>query len=249
MSGYSNFITAVVQLTGGYTLTDATSATPTDDSDFNAIIPSAIADAEGMMYRDPDLDFLSQRGTDASTPTGTGSRNVTIPAKFLTLEQVCLITPANTAPAAGTRINLSRVSPEWINAVYPTESYTAAPQYGESYYAMFNSTQIIIAPTPDAAYYTEFYGVVTQTPLSSSNPDTALTTYFGDVFLAASMIYFSGFMKNFSSAGADNPPQAISWLSHYQDLKKGAAFQSARQRYLSAGATAYPPAPQSATTR
>jgi len=249
MSGYSNWITAIVELMGGYNLIDATSSTPTDDPDFNAIYPSFISDAEGMMYRDPDLDFLALRATDASVSTVAGSRSFSIPSKFLTIEQACLVTPPSTSPSSGTRVNMSRVTPEYINAVYPNESYTATPEYGLTKYAMFNSSQIIIGPSPDGIYNIEYYGVVTQTPLSATNTDTMLTTYFPDVFLAASMIIASGYMKNFSSAGADNPPQAISWESHYNDLKKGAAFQSARQRFLGAGATAYPPAPQVQTIR
>jgi len=249
MSGYSSWITGVVELTGGYNLVDATSATPTDDPDFNAIYPAAIADAEGMMYRDPDLDFLALRATDSSSLTGAGSRNVAIPGQFLTIEQACLITPVGATPSGGTRINMGRVSPEWINAVYPTESFTAAPEYGLTKYAMFNASQILIGPSPDGSYRVEFYGVVTQTPLSATNTDTVLTNFYPDLFLAASMIFMSGFMKDFSAAGADNPPQAISWQSHYNDLKKGAAFQSARQRFLGAGATAYPAAPTVATQR
>lgn len=224
---------------GGIDVTDAAGVTPTSDDDFNVIYPSIIADAEGMMYRDPDLDFLQTRGTDSTATTVSGTRTLTIPTQILIVEQAALITPASTAPAAGTRVNLSRVSTEWINDVYPVQTFTAAPIYGQAYYAIFNGTQIIIAPTPDAAYTCEFYGVLKQVTLSSTNTDTVLTNLFADVFLAASMVFASGYMKNFSAAGADNPPQAISWLGHYNDLKKGAAFISTRQKFLARGP--YPP--------
>lgn len=239
MSGFSNWITTVAELMGGIEVTNPSSATPTADDDFNAIYPSAILDAEGMMYRDPDLDFLQTRGTDATANTSAGTRTLAIPSQVLIVEQAALITPAATPPASGTRVNLSRVSMEWINDVYPVQSYTAAPVYGQSYYAIFDGSNIIIAPTPNASYTCEFYGVLRQTTLSASNPDTVLTTYFPDIFNAASLIYLSAYMKNFSAAGADNPPQAISWQSHYDSLKKGAAFQSARTKYLARGP--YPP--------
>lgn len=248
MSGYSNFVTALSELMGGYTITDSSSATPSTDADFNAILPSIIADAEGMMYRDPDLDFLATRDTDSSQTTVAGARTLPIPPNFLTIEQAVLITPAGAPVEAGTRVSMSRVTPEFINATYPVANFTAAPQYGASYYAMFNAANIMIAPTPDDGYVCEYYGVVTQTPLSSTFPDTLLTTNFGDVFLAASMIYASAYMKNFS-AMSDSPPQAMSWQNHYSALKSGASFYSARQRYLSSMATAYPPAPQVASPR
>lgn len=240
MTGYSSWVNSITELMGGIEVTDATSAAPTSDADFNTIYPSIIADAEGMMYRDPDLDFLQTRATDATISTVSGTRTIAIPSQVIVIEQVALITPAATQPASGTRVNLSRVSTEWINDVYPVQSFTTAPEYGKSYYAIFNGMQIIIAPTPDAAYVAEFYGVVAQTPLSATNTSTVLTNFYADLFLSASMVFASGYMKNFSAAGADNPPQAISWLSHFNDLKKGAAFQSARQKFLARGP--YPPA-------
>lgn len=249
MTGYSNFVTSLAELMAGIETLDATSATPFNDEDANAILPSIIADAEGMMYRDPDLDFLALRATNTSRTTVSGNRSVTIPVNYLTIEQVALLCPAGSTTSNGVRVNLSRVSPEFINAMFSDPSYLAPPIYGQSYYAMFNSADILIGPTPDGAYLCEFYGVVTQTPLSNTNTDTYLTSYFPDVFLAAAMVFTSGYQKNFSAAGADNPPQAISWSSHYDALKKGAAFQSARQRFLAAGATAYPPAPQVQGTR
>ncbi|MDE2096494.1 MAG: hypothetical protein KGL39_04550 [Patescibacteria group bacterium] len=247
MSGYSNWITAIGELVAGYTLVDPTSATPFNDDDFNTILPSAIQDAEGMMYRDPDLDFLQTRQPVSGASTVAGTRTLAIPSQILVLEQLVLSTPASSSPAAGTRVNASRVSLEFINAVYPNESYTQTPTYGELYHALYG-TSAIIAPSPDGIYETEFYGVTAQTPLSAANPDTILTNLFPDLFNSASMIYLSGYMKNFAASG-DAPQQTVSWQSHYTDLKKGAAFISARQKFLGAGSTAYPPAPQTQGAR
>lgn len=232
MSGYSSWINGVTELMGGIAVLDATSPTPTNDADFNQIYPSIIADAEGLMYRDPDLDFLQTRAVDNTATTSSGVRMVSIPSQFLIIEQAIL-------QVSGTRVNLSRVSVEWVNDVYPVQTFMATPVYGQSYYAIFNGSEIIVAPTPDASYPVEFYGVATQPPLSATNTNTVLTNFYADLFLSASMIFTSGYMKNFSAAGADNPPQAISWKSHYEDLKRGAAFVSARQKYLARGP--YPP--------
>lgn len=248
MSGYGNFITSLGELMAGVPVVDATSATPFQDDDANAILPAIIADAEGMMYRDPDLDFMLQRTTISGTSTNAGVRTLPIPSQLLVAEQVALYTPAGSPAESGTRVNLSRVDLSWINAVYSDTGYTAAPVYGTAYYAIFDGLNIVIAPTPDDSYAAEFYGLVTQAPLSATNPDTILTTYYPDVFLAAACILMSAYQKNFSEI-SDGPQQGISWQTHYNDLKKGAAFQSARSKFLGAGATAFPPAQVVQTTR
>jgi hypothetical protein len=249
MSGYSNFVIALGELIAGETVVDATSATPYADDDLNTILPSIIADAEGMMYRDPDLDFLNTRVTDTTQTTTSGQRSLPIPAGMLIVEQALLYSPAGTTSANGTAVPLIRSSVEYINTFFPDAMETASPVYGSAYFAIFDNANILIGPTPDNSYQCAYYGVKQQTPLSYTNTDTILTNFYADLFLSAAMIFTSGWMKNFSAAGADNPPQAISWKSHYDELKQGAAFQSARQKFLSSGSTPYPPVPQNQGTR
>ena len=249
MSGYSTFVTALGELLAGIPLVDATSATPYNDDDANAILPSIIADAEGMMYRDPDLDFLNTRATDMTQTTSAGSRSLPIPSSMLIVEQAILFTPSGSNNTNGVAVPLYRTSVEFINTMFPDATETGTPVYGDAYYAIFDNANILIGPTPNNPYLCSYYGVVQQTPLSSTNTSTILTNFYPDLFLSAAMIFSSGYQKNFSAAGADNPPQAISWKAHYDDLKKGSAFQSARQMFLSAGSTPYPPVPQNQGTR
>lgn len=249
MTGYSNFIVALGELIAGETVIDATSATPYEDDNLNAILPSIIADAEGMMYRDPDLDFLNTRDTDETQTTASGTRTVAIPSNILIVEQAILYTPAGSTSDNGTAVPLIRSSVEFLNTFYPSSNEISAPVYGSTYFAIFDNANIIVGPTPDGAYQCSYYGVAQQAPLASTNTDTVLTNFYADLFLSAAMVFTSGWMKNFSAAGADNPPQAISWKSHYDELKAGASFQSARQKFLSAGSSPYPPAPQNQGTR
>ena len=249
MSGYSNFVVALGELIAGETVVDATSATPYADDDLNTILPSIIADAEGMMYRDPDLDFLNTRGTDITQTTASGQRALPIPSTMLIVEQALLYTPTGSTSSNGFAVPLIRSSVEYINTFFPDATEVGEPINGSTYFAIFDNTSIIIGPTPDNAYQCAYYGVKQQTALSSTNTDTILTNFYADLFLSAAMIFTSGWQKNFSAAGADNPPQAISWKSHYDELKQGAGFQSARQKFLSAGSTPYPPVPQNQGAR
>lgn len=59
---------------------------------------------------------------------------------------------------------------------------------------------------------------------------TQLTTYFPDLFIAASMIFASGYQRDFG-AQADNPSQAQSWETQYQLLIKSALTEEARKKF------------------
>ena len=59
---------------------------------------------------------------------------------------------------------------------------------------------------------------------------TQLTNFFPDLFIAASMIFASGYQRDFGSQ-SDNPQQAQSWESQYQTLIKSASTEEARKRF------------------
>ena len=67
-------------------------------------------------------------------------------------------------------------------------------------------------------------------PLSPSHPETFLTEYMPDIFLAASMIFITGYQRDFG-AQSDNPQQAQSWEAQYNNLVKGAMLESLRQKF------------------
>lgn len=228
-----------------------------------------IAFAEGIIYRDGDLDFLVTRAVDLSQATQNGARAVPIPPQFIVVEAVSLVLPAvpavNQGPApplrGATRVPLLRATRQFCDLIWPVESQVQTPDpLNGGYYALFSEQEaagsgaeadelkplpssIIVAPTPDAAYPVEFTGTIRPAPLSAENPTTFLTEYLPDLFVTAAMIWAAGaYLRNFGSQ-ADNPQQAVSWKQLYAEQKAGAAVEEARKKAQGRGWTSFPAAP------
>jgi hypothetical protein len=72
--------------------------------------------------------------------------------------------------------------------------------------------------------------------LSNENPTTPITTYWPDLFLAAAMVYASGWQRDFGSQ-SDNPQQAQSWEAQYTTLMKGSELENLRAKFSGPGWT------------
>lgn len=225
---YSQY-TANIALLMGTTLQDA---------NFQGLIPSMISYAELRIYR--ELDFLTTVTTDSSGRFIASKRSFTFPQEFVTSQGINVVTPASeTDPDAGTRNQVIPTSKEFLDAVYPSSTGAGVPQY----YAMLNDQEIIVGPWPDQAYTVEVIGTIRPAALSSSNTTTYLTLYLPDLFIAASMIYASGYMKNYGGANVDDPQQPTSWETQYQKLKEGANVEEFRKKYMARGWSSETPTP------
>lgn len=256
---------------------------PSGLANFNQVLPQLIDYAELRMFRDPDLDFLVTRTTDRTQSTTAGIRSVPIPQAFIVVEDVALILPSAQQPNAqgATRVQLLRSTRQFCDLTWPVETDMLTPAPFETAWAIFSeqtvaaanapqvptagdptiASSIIIAPTPDANYVTEFKG--TYRPerfytVAGFNPETGqaqnpvattfLSTQMPDMLIALSMLWGSAYQHNFG-AQADDPRMAVSWDKIYQDLKTPAAIESARQKSQGWMSSAYgppvirPPAP------
>lgn len=211
---------------------------PTNNTDiwFQQILPRGIEYAELRIYR--ECDFL----TTVSTATGTltsGSRNLTVPGSIFIVNDINIITPSSeTDPDLGTRTPLYRVSIDYINTIWGNSGILAIPQC----YTMLTNTDIRFGPFPDANYTAEVIGVVRPAPLSPSNTTTFITQNMPDLFMAASMIFFSGYQQNFG-AQSDDPQMAQSWENQYQMLKSGVNAEEMRRKAQSVSWQPYTPSP------
>jgi hypothetical protein len=221
---------------------------PVDASDpgFVAVLGNIIDDAELRLYRALDLVDSSQR--DSSSTFTTLTRNFNLPTSlgtFIVCDEINVITPVGTTdPELGTRNQLIPTSDEMLNALWPSVNGSTIPQY----FAMINQDLIIVGPWPDAAYTVEVVGTQRPTPLSVSNTTTPLTTYFPDLFLAASMVFAAGYMKNFG-AMSDDPKMAQSWQAHYDSLLADAKTEEARKQFTSQGWSDKSPTPPTTAPR
>lgn len=211
------------------------------DASFQTFLPGCIDYAEQRIYR--ELDLLATQVVDATTTVSSGIRTFTLPTTdgtFVVVDNINIITPVGTDADDGTRAPLIPISREFIDATYPSAvSNTGVPMF----YAMNSNTQVILGPSPDAAYVAEVIGTQRPTPLSSSNSSTFLTAYLPDLFMAASMVFASGYMRDFGSQGADNPGMSVSWEGQYSKLFNSAATEEARKKYESEAWTSNSPTP------
>lgn len=219
--------------------------TEEDNAEFLAILPSIITYAEQRIYR--ELDLLSTVITDATTQCTPGSRDFELPSdqgEFVVVNQVNAITPANTAPEDGTRIPLTPVALPVLDMIWPSSTGTGVPKK----FAMRDQANIVFGPWPDDTYTIEVVGTFRPAPLSADNTSTFLTLSLPDLFLAASMVFASGFMRNFGSQ-ADDPKMAQSWEAQTKTLMMSAQVEEARKKFQSFSWSSQSPAPLATPAR
>lgn len=246
---YSDYVSALAALLAQtQTITDPALAAPSSVPDFNTILPRGIEFAELMMYRDPDLDFLATRTTDISTNCTPNQRELLLPAQIVIPISLNVITPASASSAdGGTRNNVEIVQKAFMDAFFSTVAPTTTPSI-PAYCALIaenNATlakTAVLGPTPDQAYVCEWFGTFRPVPLSSTNTSTFLSLYLPDLFLSASMIFWSGYQRNFG-AQSDDPKMAMSWSMLYGEQKKNASVEEARKKSQGTGWTAFAPTP------
>ena len=218
----------------------------TSDPNFVAIEPSIIDYAEQRIYRELDLPYTNT--TDSSATTTAGQRTFDLPTTlgtFIVVDYLNIITPYTATTTTGTRVPLIPASRDFIDISYPANtSATGTPVY----FGMVSNSQVVFGPVPDQAYPVEVIGTIRPAPLSSTNTTTILTTYVPDLFMAASMVFASGYMRNFGSQ-ADDPRMSQSWENQYQLLKASAQTELARQRFESWGWSSGSPQKETAIPR
>jgi hypothetical protein len=178
---------------------------------------------------------------DSSGVLSTNNRNFTLPTSigtFVVVVGMNVITPAGTAPDAGTRFPLVPVSRDYLDYVWPSVTGAARPVA----YAPVTQSAFVVGPWPDAGYVVEVIGTQRPAPLSAGNTTTFLSVNLPDLFLAASMVFASGYQKNFG-AQADDPKMATSWESQYQTLKASAMVEDLRKKLQSTGWSSQMPSP------
>lgn len=196
------------------------------DPNFLTILPQTITYAENRIYR--DLDLLSTVTPNTSYSLSSGNRNLTVPAAtFVTIQEVNVILPPGVSdPELGTRSPLIPTTKEFLNTVYSSLSGASVPEY----FAMIDQSNMIVGPWPNNNYTVEIVGTIRPASLSASNTETFISLYLPDLMIMASMIYVSGYQRNFGRQ-SDDPAMAQSYESQYQALLKGAIVEEYRKKF------------------
>lgn len=223
-------------------------AMPATDTNFLVMLPQAIAYAEGRITR--DLDLMAANVRDSSSSTVALTRNFNLPTTagtFLIIDGINVITPASTGAESGTRNPLVPVSRDFLDYTWPSTTGATVPQYF-SYITQDTfltggaaQSQVIFGPWPDDTYKIEVIGKVQPPALSSTNSTTWISVNLPDLLIAASMVFVSGWQKNYGGQ-ADDPKMAQSWEGQYGKLLQSAQVYEARKRF--AGASWTPKQPE-----
>lgn len=204
--------------------------TTATDADFAAILPSVIDYAEQRIYR--ELDLLATVVRDDTGSLTANSREFTLPTslgRFVIVNGMNVVTPVSTTVTNGTRNPLMLTSLMYADYTWPSNTAPATPSVPQ-WWAMVTDQTAVVAPAPDAAYNIEVVGTIRPTPLSVSNTTTFLTLYLPDLFFAASMVFVSGWQKNFGSQ-SDDPRMAVSWEAQTNNLMASAKGEEIRKKY------------------
>lgn len=185
--------------------------------------PLAIDYAEGCCYRDLNLNDTMVRDSSASTAANTRTFTLPTPASgyFEIVQSLNIIRSDSRTPVVAT-------TQDFIDYMWPTATAASATTV-PTYYAMVTDRTLIFGPPPGDIFTVEVVGQIRPTPLSESNTTTILSTYYPELFTAASMVFANGWLKNFSAA-ADDPKAAMSWEKKYMDLLANAIKDDERAR-------------------
>jgi hypothetical protein len=222
------------------------------DADLATLIPQAINYAELRIQRDLDLE---QSVTNNSTFSLTSGNNL------LTLDVNSFITLQSMAYVSGTKtIRILPTSRSFINEVYPDSTVQGPPAYfapygGDASTTGATSQLFIVGPTPDSNYNLSINGTVRMISLNSFNTSgpaatqyTFISAYLPDLLLMASMIYVSGFQRNFSAQSGD-PAMSVSYEQQYNALLKGAMIEENRRKFWASAWSSLSTPPAATSTR
>lgn len=220
-----------------------------DNVDYLQNLPSAIDWAELAIYRDLDLLSTVSSLTGALT---AGNRTLAIGATagLVTLQQINVITPAGTTdPDAGTRNPCLPTTKERLDFEWNSVTGAAMPTlFAPVNQTQTNNTTVYFGAWPDAGYTVEVIGTVRPASLSSGNPTTWISMNAPDLFLAASLIFISGYQRNFGRQ-SDDPQMAVSWQQQYDKHLAAAIGEEARKKFQGPGWTSMSPTPVATPTR
>jgi len=225
---------------------DTQPSSPT--SPFNTIIPQMLNYAEQRIQR--DVDFLQSvtSSTSFSISSGTNVVNTITVNAFQTIQSIGVVSGTGTTP-------LIPVTKEFLQNVHGDSSVTGVPMYfamsGGSGSGTSATNNVLVGPYANSAYQLSVTGT---TILPSLYPtvgadgypfigtgSTFISTYLPDLLLMASMVYISGYQRNFANMGSD-PQMGATYESQYQAILKGAMIVEARKKFNSSGWTPLSPA-------
>jgi hypothetical protein len=216
------------------------------DAPLQNVLPQILSYSEGRIQR--DIDALQARSSNTYALT-VSNNLLQIPINdFLVLETLEVTQTSGTTVVNSTP--LVPVSREFIQNCYSGVFTTGKPKYyalyGDSFGDGANTNiNVLLGPPPNFAYPVLVTGVIRMPSLyqfanaaQAGTSYTYISQWLPDLLLMASMIFISGYQRNFS-ANSDDPAMAVNYEKQYRTLLAGAIAEENRKKGLGSGYSAY----------
>ena len=145
------------------------------------VVNGFISDAEFRILRDVDSDNNRKYATT----------NFIVSQKFLTLPDNLLVIRSAEITAGASEKTFLQVRDVSFIDEYNQTNTSGTPKY----YANWNESIIVLAPTPDQTYTIEVNYILKPTGLSATNQNTYLSQQFPNGLLYACLVEAYGFLK------------------------------------------------------
>lgn len=252
---YNGYISQIATMAVVNTTTQSNGLIVGADAAFNAIIPQMLNYSELRIQRDLDLLQLEYQNNNYNMTAGNHTVNISVD-DFVTIQTVLYASLVT----GGAGIPIMPVSKQFIQNVASTSGLGAEgpPQY----WAVFGGgatgslyQQLMFGPIPDQSYSLYITGTQRMPTLYNyangaqcNNNTNWISTYLPDLLIAASLVYLSGFQRNFGRM-SDDPGMALSWEQQYQNLLASAKVENYRSRWEGGAWSSSSPSPIAAPTR
>jgi hypothetical protein len=169
-----------------FTLTTLTASvqewTQNDESTFVAEIPFFIKNAEERIFKTVDLDYFRKNVTGSAT---SGNKFLEKPSDYMATFSLSLIN-------SGANVFLLQKDVNFLQEYHPDPTVTGTPKY----YAQFDVSTFILAPTPNADFTAELHYYYRPASLTTDNSgSTWISTNAPDALLYGTLVEAYTFMK------------------------------------------------------
>lgn len=169
-----------------FTLTTLTASvqewTQNDESTFVAEIPFFIKNAEERIFKTVDLDYFRKNVTGVAT---SGNKFLQKPSDYLATFSLSLV-------SSGSNVFLLQKDVNFLQEYHPDPTVTGTPKY----YAQFDLTNFILAPTPNANFTAELHYYYRPPSLTTDDSgSTWISTNAPDALLYGTLVEAYTFMK------------------------------------------------------
>ena len=156
--------------------------TQNDESTFVAEIPFFIKNAEERIFKTVDLDYFRKNVTGTAT---SGNKFLQKPSDYLATFSLSLV-------SSGSNVFLLQKDVNFLQEYHPDPTVTGTPKY----YAQFDLTNFILAPTPNANFTAELHYYYRPPSLTTDDSgSTWISTNAPDALLYGTLVEAYTFMK------------------------------------------------------